>query len=259
MISIEAVSHAYGATPILSGLTLDIPRGGVTALVGPNGAGGKSTLLGGLIARLMPPLQSGRITVDGLDVSTTPPTDQLARRLAILPPQASEAAPPRLTVAELVSFGRYPHHKGRPGAEDRAMVQAALHAFDLEDLADRPLDNLSGGQRQRAHVAMTYAQDTEFVLLDEPLNNLDIAASRSLMQLLRRVAHEHGRTIVTVLHDINYACAYADHMVTLRGGGGALGGPMGAPDQIVTDGLLDEVFGTPARVHRVEDRVTVLV
>ncbi|WP_421703734.1 ABC transporter ATP-binding protein [Aliiroseovarius sp.] len=250
MISVSEVSHAYGQTPILTDLTLEIPRGGVTALVGPNGAG-KSTLLG-LIARLMP-LQCGRITVDGLDVTTTP-TDQLARRLSILP-QASEVAP-RLTVAELVSFGRYPHHKGRPGPEDRAKVAEAIAAFDLEDLADRPLDNLSGGQRQRAHVAMTFAQDTEFVLLDEPLNNLDIAASRSLMQLLRRVAHDHGRTIVTVLHDINYACAYADHMVTLRGG---QLGPMGAPGEVVTDSLLDAVFGTPARVHRVEDRVTVLV
>lgn len=250
MIVVSSVSHAYGATPILSDMTLEIPRGGVTALVGPNGAG-KSTLLG-LIARLMP-LQAGQITVDGLDVTTTA-TDALARKLAILP-QASEVAL-RLTVAELIGFGRYPHHKGRPGPTDRAKVAEAIASFELEDLTGRPLDSLSGGQRQRAHVAMTFAQDTEFVLLDEPLNNLDIAASRSLMQLLRRVAHEHGRTVVTVLHDINYACAYADHMVTMKDG---QLGPMGPPSEIVSDTLLDEVFGTRARVHRVEDRVTVLV
>ncbi len=159
--------------------------------------------------------------MDGLDVTTTP-SDQMARRLSILP-QASEVAP-RLTVAELVGFGRYPHHKGRPGPEDHAKVAQALADFELEDLSHRPLDHLSGGQRQRAHVAMTFAQDTDYVLLDEPLNNLDIAASRSLMKLLRRMAHDHGRTVVTVLHDINYACAYSDHMVTLRAG---QLGPMG--------------------------------
>lgn len=250
MISISEVSFRHGPTPILHNVTLDIPKGGITALVGANGAG-KSTLLGG-IARLLP-LQSGAISVDGLDVTTTK-SDVLARKLAILP-QSSEAAP-RLTVRELVGFGRYPHHKGRPGAQDLAQIQNALEAFDLVALADRALDSLSGGQRQRAQVAMTFAQDTDYVLLDEPLNNLDIAASRSLMALLQGLTRDHGRTIVTVLHDINYACAYADHMVTLSQG---RLGPCGAPSDIVSQDLLAEIFNTDAEVLRHEDRVLVQV
>jgi iron complex transport system ATP-binding protein len=250
MIQISGLSHRYGATPILSDLSLTLPRGGVTALVGANGAG-KSTLLS-LIARLMP-IQSGRIEVDGMEVGKTPTRD-LARKLAILP-QAAEVAP-RLTVRELVGFGRYPHHRGRATAEDHQKVEEALVAFDLQDLADRPLEALSGGQRQRAHVAMTFAQDTDYVLLDEPLNNLDIAASRSLMKRLRALAHEHGRTVVTVLHDINYACAYADHMVTLTGG---QLGPMGRPAEIVSKELLAQVFGTDAEVVKTDAGVLVQV
>ncbi|WP_299927047.1 ATP-binding cassette domain-containing protein [uncultured Pelagimonas sp.] len=250
MISISGVSYRYGSAPILEDLTLEIPKGGITALVGANGAG-KSTLLG-LVARLMP-LQSGAVNVDGLNVTTTK-SDVLARKLAILP-QASEAAP-RLTVRELVGFGRYPHHKGRPGPQDVAHIQNALEAFDLVALADRPLDSLSGGQRQRAQVATTFAQDTEYVLLDEPLNNLDIAASRSLMALLQGLTRDHGRTIVTVLHDINYACAYADHMVTLVDG---TLGPCGAPRDIVSQDLLTQIFNTDANVIRHENRVLVQV
>lgn len=250
MIQISGLSHRYGATPILSDLSLTLPRGGVTALVGANGAG-KSTLLS-LIARLMP-IQSGRIEVDGMEVGKTPTRD-LARKLAILP-QAAEVAP-RLTVRELVGFGRYPHHRGRATAEDHQKVEEALVAFDLLDLADRPLEALSGGQRQRAHVAMTFAQDTDYVLLDEPLNNLDIAASRSLMKRLCALAHDHGRTVVTVLHDINYACAYADHMVTLTGG---QLGPMGRPAEIVSNELLSQVFGTDAEVVKSDAGVLVQV
>ncbi|XDB00084.1 ATP-binding cassette domain-containing protein [Sulfitobacter sp. LCG007] len=239
MISIRDVSHIYGDAPILSDVTLEIPTGGVTALVGPNGAG-KSTLLS-LVARLIP-LQKGRIEVAGLDITRTPSRD-LARRLAILP-QTTEVAP-RLTVAELVSFGRYPHHLGRPGPGDRDHVARAIETFQLGALADRSLDRLSGGQRQRAFVAMVFAQDTEVVLLDEPLNNLDIAASRSLMRTLRTLAEDHGRTVVVVLHDINYAAAYADHMVTLAGG---RLGPCGAPVKILDEALLRTVFGTDAAV-----------
>jgi iron complex transport system ATP-binding protein len=250
MISIRDVSHSYGDQPILSTVTLDIPTGGVTALVGPNGAG-KSTLLS-LVARLIP-LQRGRIEVAGLDVARTPSRD-LARRLAILP-QTTEVAP-RLTVTELIGFGRYPHHLGRPGPGDHAHVARAIETFELGALAHRSLDSLSGGQRQRAFVAMVFAQDTEVVLLDEPLNNLDIAASRSLMRILRRLADDHGRTVVVVLHDINYAAAYADRIVTLAGG---RLGPCGAPGEIVTEALLRDVFGTDAAVLRDGGQVMVRV
>ncbi|QHQ35148.1 iron ABC transporter ATP-binding protein [Algicella marina] len=239
MIEIEGVRYEIEGKPILADIDLTLPKGQVTALIGPNGAG-KSTLLS-LIARLLP-LQTGRITVDGLEVGVCA-SDVLARKLSILP-QSHEIGL-RLTVRELVSFGRYPYHKGRPSTEDRAIVEAALATFDLTDLAQRRLTTLSGGQRQRALVAMTYAQDTGYILLDEPLNNLDIAASRALMALLRELAEQHSRTVVIVLHDINYASGYADNIVTMRNG---RLGPQGAPGAIVNAGLLRDVFGTDAAV-----------
>lgn len=163
---------------------------------------------------------------------------------------------PRLTVRELVSFGRYPHHKGQPDPADHTKVSEAIALFDMDALADCPLDTLSGGQRQRAQVAMTYAQDTEYLLLDEPLNNLDIAASRALMQLLRELAHSHGRSILVVLHDLNYAAAYADHIVAMAAGRIVRAGP---PVEIVTADMVREVFATDAEVHRVGDRTFVQV
>lgn len=248
MIRIENVSHSYGHAPILRDVSLTLEPGGVTALVGPNGAG-KSTLLG-LIARLIP-LQQGRIRIGDLTIGECP-TDVLARRLAILP-QISHMAP-RLTVRELIGFGRYPHHKGRPSATDHARVEEAIDLFALARLAHRPLDTLSGGQRQRALVAMTFAQDTDTILLDEPLNNLDIAASRSLMQLLTSLAHDHGRSVVIVLHDLNYASRYADHIVAMAGGRVIRTGPQ---EEIVTDRLLSEVFATDATVAHVAGRPVV--
>ena len=245
MISVSGLSYAYGEAQILSDVSLEIPKGDVTALIGPNGAG-KSTLLS-LIARLIP-TQAGRITVDELEVGACASGD-LAKRLSILP-QVPEVAS-RLTVAELVAFGRYPHHKGRASREDAAIVENAIGVFDLEVFADRALDTMSGGQRQRALLAMIYAQDTDYILLDEPLNNLDIAGSRSLMQLMRKMADEHGRTIVIVLHDINYAASYADRIVTLAEG---RLGPLGPPGEIVNAGLLRDVFGTEAAVHNLSGK-----
>ncbi len=250
MITVTGVGYKIGKTTILEDINLTIPKGGVTALIGPNGAG-KSSLLG-LIARLTT-LQMGRITVDDLGVGACA-NDVLARKLAILP-QTNEVAP-LLTVRELVSFGRYPHHKGRPTARDDEMIDQALQRFDLKDFADRRLDTLSGGQRQRAQVAMTFAQDTDYILLDEPLNNLDIAASRALMKELRDLAENHGRTIVIVLHDINYAAAYADLIVAMKNGKISA---TGAPDQVVTQGLLEDVFETSPKVHRIEGKVLVEV
>ncbi|MEM9639375.1 MAG: ATP-binding cassette domain-containing protein, partial [Pseudomonadota bacterium] len=182
MIDIDGVSYRIGGQQILRDVSLRIAPGGVVALIGPNGAG-KSTLLS-LIARLQA-LQSGRISVNGLPVGQVA-DDALARVLAILPQDLTVTS--RLTVRDLVGFGRYPYHKGRPTAQDDALVADALRSFDLEDIAGRVLETLSGGQRQRAFVAMAYAQDTAYLLLDEPLNNLDIAASRALMTRLQMLA-----------------------------------------------------------------------
>ena len=197
MIQVSQLSYDLGGTRILNDVNLDIAEGEITALIGPNGAG-KSTLLS-LIARVMP-YRIGAISVDELRIGQCD-TRTLAKRLSILP-QTPQIAP-RLSVRDLVFLGRYPHHRGRPGPHDRGLVAQALTLFDLNGLADRALDDLSGGQRQRALLAMIFAQDTEYMLLDEPLNNLDIAASRNLMKLLRTLCAQYDRTIVIVQHDIN--------------------------------------------------------
>lgn len=250
MISITGLSHNFGGAPILDEISLTIPKGGVTALVGANGAG-KSTLLS-LISRLMP-IQTGEIIVDDLTVGSCD-NDVLARKLSIL--SQSNNIAPRLTVQELVSFGRYPYHKGRPDKTDHIQIDETIATFELDEFRHRALDTLSGGQQQRAQIAMIFAQDTSYMLLDEPLNNLDIATSRSLMQLIQRLATDHKRTIVMVLHDINYASAYADHMVTLIKG---RLGVMGHPGKIVSSDMLSKVFGTDAEVYHMDGQPMVRV
>ena len=250
MIRIENLSHKIDGNPILNDLSLEIPKHQITALVGANGAG-KSTLLS-LIARLSP-LQTGTIHVDELEIGQCS-SDALARRLSILPQVIHMEA--RLTIRELVSFGRYPHCRGKLSDKDWRKVDEAIEVLDLKELQHRPIDQLSGGQRQRAYVAMTYAQDTEYMLLDEPLNNMDIAASRSLMRLLRQLCKDHGRAIVIVLHDINYASGYADNIVALANGTIK---SAGAPKDIVTTEFLKSIFATDAEVHMVGDRPYVLV
>ncbi|MFN3278785.1 MAG: ABC transporter ATP-binding protein [Paracoccus hibiscisoli] len=249
MIQIQGVSHAIGGTPILHDITTTLPKGRLTALIGPNGAG-KSTLLR-LVGRLEP-LQQGRITVAGHDVATTP-TDRLARVMAILGQQTAIAS--RLRLAELVAFGRWPHHKGRPGPQDQAQVWLALKAFALTDLADRFLDEVSGGQAQRAHIAMAWAQDTDWMLLDEPLNNLDMSHARSLMARLRGLVDQGGRSVAIVVHEINYAAAWADHVIALKGGRVVA---QGTAAEVLTETRLSELYETPIRVGTHQGRPLVL-
>src|SRR5690606_34998381 len=175
----EGVTKCYGRSLVVDDVHLDLPLGGVTALIGPNGAG-KSTLLS-IVGRLLG-ADAGRVSVAGLDVATTR-GDELAKRLAVL--RQDNHLDIRLTVRDLVTFGRYPHSKGRPTAEDLEHVERALAYLDLTELADRFLDQLSGGQRQRAFVAMVLCQDTDVILLDEPLNNLDLRHAVAMMGRLR--------------------------------------------------------------------------
>jgi len=249
MIRIENVSFRHRAAPILSDITLTIEKGGVVALVGPNGAG-KSTLLS-LVARLQP-LQAGTIEIDGLPVGATPGR-QLARVVAILRQDTTVAS--RLTVRELVGFGRFPHGRGRLSAADHAVIDAALARFDLADLAGRFIETLSGGQRQRALVAMAFAQGTDYLLLDEPLNNLDMYYARELMRALRAAADENGKTVVIVLHDINQASAHADRIVAMKGGRILADG---APCNVLTPDMLEAVFGLRARVETIGGKPFVL-
>jgi iron complex transport system ATP-binding protein len=239
MIEIKSVSLVREGQRVLDAIDLSLPKGGITALVGPNGAG-KSTLLS-LGARLLP-LQNGSITIDGLPVSSTP-GKVLARKLAIL--RQDPGPPPRVSVREMVGFGRFPHNGGRMTAEDRALVAEALDRFELTDLASRSLDRLSGGQRQRVMVAMTYAQGSDYILLDEPLNNLDMYHARKLMIELRRLADETGRTIVIVLHDINHAAASADRIIAMKDGRIEADG---TPPMIMRTEVLEAIYGFPVEV-----------
>ena len=239
MISIDSVVKQYSPSVRIGEVSLDIPAGGITALVGPNGAG-KSTILT-MIGRLLG-IDEGTIEVGGLNVATTK-SSELARTLSILRQENHFIA--RLTVRQLVGFGRFPHSKGRLSAEDEAIIDRYIGFLDLEELEGRYLDQLSGGQRQRAYVAMVLAQETEYVLLDEPLNNLDIARSVEMMRMLERAAHEFSRTIVIVLHDINFAARYASQICALKDGNVAF---MGTPEEIMRDEVLTDIFDTPVTV-----------
>jgi len=243
MIVATGVRKAYAANVVVDDVSITLPRGGITAIIGPNGAG-KSTFLS-IVSRLSP-ADAGTVTVDGLDVSRTP-GPVLAQRLAILRQDNHMTA--RLTVRELVAFGRYPHSKGRPTLEDQAHVQRALDYLDLQPLADRFLDELSGGQRQRAFVAMVLCQDTDYVLLDEPLNNLDLRHAAGMMKLLKRAAQELGKTVVVVLHDINFASVYADHIVAMRDARLVAQGP---PATIITPEALHAIYGMDIQVQLID-------
>lgn len=248
-IEAQSVCSSYGDTQVLHDVTACFAQGGVTSLIGPNGAG-KSTLLG-VMSRLQSS-DSGRVLVDGVDVSVNGGRE-LARRLAVL--RQENAVSIRLTVRELVGFGRFPHNGGRPTPDDAQYVDYALSAMELEELADRYLDELSGGQRQRAHIAMVLAQDTDYVLLDEPLNNLDLRHATSIMRLLRRTAAERGKTIVLVIHDINIAAAYSDRIIAMKDGQIIADG---TPAEIMCTRVLREVYDMEMQVAQIAGRYVAL-
>ena len=243
MIEVEHVSKRYGRETVLDDISLTIRRGGLTSIIGPNGAG-KSTLLS-VMSRLLKS-DGGHVRVDGMDVTSTPgPT--LARRLSILRQDNHFEA--RLTVRDLVAFGRYPYSGGRLTPEDLVQIEAALRYVELEDLQHRFLDELSGGQRQRAFVAMVLCQDTDYVLLDEPLNSLDMKHAVGMMRRLRGVCDELGKTIVVVLHDINFASCYSDRIVAMKDGRLLR---HGTPAEIMTPATLREIYDMDVRVEVID-------
>ncbi len=249
MIEIKDVTKRYDGTTVLDSVSLTIEPGGVTSIIGPNGAG-KSTLLS-VISRLAP-ADGGTVTVDGLDVASTP-GEVLARRLAVL--RQDNHMPVRLTVRELVAFGRFPHSGGRLTAEDLELVEEAIAYFELGDLAERHLDQLSGGQRQRAYVAMVLCQNTDYVLLDEPLNNLDMRHSVQMMRRLRRMADDYGKTVVLVVHDINFASCHSDTIVAMKNGAVAA---RGRTADMMTPEVLNPVYDLDIDVHELGgDRIGV--
>jgi iron complex transport system ATP-binding protein len=244
----EALRLAYRPDRVVvPGLDLELPHGAVTAVIGANGSG-KSTILRAL-ARLLRPA-SGHVLLDGHDVHHMR-TREVARRLGLLP--QSPLAPEGLTVRDLVRRGRTPHTTllRQWSEKDEAALTAALDATELADLADEAVDTLSGGQRQRAWLALVIAQGTPWLLLDEPTTFLDIAHQLDVLELVRRLNREEGRSVVMVLHDLNQACRYADHLVALQEGAVVAAGH---PAEIVTEELVATVFDLNARI--VPDPVT---
>ena len=237
----RGLTLSYDDRRITEDLDLQIPRGEITVILGPN-ACGKSTLLRAL-SRLLTP-QHGDVLLDGDEIRRMPPK-ALARRLGLLP--QTSTAPPGITVVDLIARGRFPHQRmlSQWSEADQLAVARAMEATRTTPLADRLVEELSGGQRQRVWIAMVLAQDTPVMLLDEPTTYLDISHQLELMELVRGLNRDEGRTVALVLHDLNQACRYADHLIVMSDGRIA---SRGRPDEVMTEQLLAEVFSLEARV-----------
>lgn len=235
MIKINSVKKAYSDEVKIGPLDINIPKAGLTSLIGPNGAGKSTTLL--MIGRLLD-IDEGQISVANMDISSSKSQD-LAKILTILRQENHFVT--RLTVRQLVGFGRFPYSKGRLSKRDESIISKYIDFLGLSDLENRYLDELSGGQRQRAYVAMVLCQETEYVLLDEPLNNLDVARSVQMMEHLRHAADEFGRTILTVMHDINFAAKYSDRICAMKDGQIAA---FGTVEEVMDSEILTDIFET---------------
>ncbi|HHZ01319.1 MAG TPA: ATP-binding cassette domain-containing protein [Tissierellia bacterium] len=239
MIKINNVRKAYCDEVNIGPLNISIPKAGLTSLIGPNGAGKSTTLL--MIGRLLN-MDEGQISVANMDISSSKSED-LAKILTILRQENHFVT--RLTVRQLVGFGRFPYSKGRLTKIDESIISKYIDFLGLTDLENRYLDELSGGQRQRAYVAMVLCQETEYVLLDEPLNNLDVARSVQMMEHLRKAADEFGRTILTVMHDINFAAKYSDRICAMKDGKIVA---FGTVEEVMDSDILTNIFDTKIEV-----------
>lgn len=230
---IKDLTKKYDGKAVVDSVSFEIPKGNVISLIGPNGAG-KSTVMG-IISRLIA-RDAGLVTFDGTDISKWK-SKELSKRLAIL--TQSNHVQMKLTVRELVSFGRFPYSGGRLTEEDTAYVDKAIEYMELQEFEDRFIDELSGGQRQRAYIAMVIAQDTEYVLLDEPTNNLDIYHATNMMKIVRRLCDELGKTVILVLHEINYAAFYSDYICAFVDGKIA---KFGTVAEVITKETLSDIY-----------------
>lgn len=212
MIKIKELTKMFGRKTVVDDVSVNIEPGTITSFIGPNGAG-KSTLLS-MVSRLLN-ADTGEVLLDKNDVKKWK-SNAFAKRVSIL--RQANYINVRLTIRELVSFGRYPYSKGHLTEEDNQFVEQAMEYMNLTDMQDMYLDELSGGQKQRAFIAMVIAQDTDYILLDEPLNNLDMKHSVQIMKILRKLVDELGRTVIIVLHDINFASVYSDRIVAMKDG-----------------------------------------
>lgn len=245
MIEAQAVGKQYLDKTVLAEIDLQLPKGELIAFIGPNGAG-KSTLLS-IMSRLQGDF-SGQLYIDQGEIRAWD-SKELAQRLAIL--KQSNQVQARITVAELVAFGRFPYSRGRLTAADDKLIHQALAEMHLTDLAEAEIQTLSGGQLQRAYIAMILAQDTEYILLDEPLNNLDMNHANQMMHLLRRLVTKLGKTVLLVIHDINFAAGFADEIIALKNGRLF---KQGTVDEVITPAVLGELYEMEVKVVSYEGR-----
>ena len=242
---ISNLTKRYDAKTVVDSVSFDIPHGKVISFIGPNGAG-KSTVLG-IVSRLIE-RDEGEVHFEGRDVANWKSKD-LAKRLAIL--TQTNAVQMKLSVRELVSFGRFPYLGSRLTAEDERIVDRALGYMELEEFSDRFIDELSGGQRQRAFIAMVIAQDTEYILLDEPTNNLDIYHATNMMKIVRRLCDDLGKTVILVLHEINYAAFYSDYICAFVDGKVA---KFGTVEEVITKENLRDIYQVDFEILEIEGR-----
>lgn len=244
-MQIKNLTKKYDDKAVVDSVSFEIPKGKVISLIGPNGAG-KSTVMG-MISRLIAH-DSGQVNFEGTDI-TKWKSKELSKRLAIL--TQSNNIQMKLTVRELVAFGRFPYSGGRITKEDREIIDKAISYMELEEFQDRFIDELSGGQRQRACIAMVIAQDTEYVLLDEPTNNLDIYHATNMMKIVRRLCDELGKTVVLVLHEINYAAFYSDYICAFVNGKIA---KFGTVEEVMTKENLSEIYKVDFEIMEIEGK-----
>lgn len=242
---VKDLSKSYDGKLVVDGVNFEIPKGKILSLIGPNGAG-KSTVMG-MISRLIAS-DSGLIDFEGKPLQKWK-SRELSKRLAIL--TQSNNIQMKLTVRELVNFGRFPYSGSHLTQEDEKIVDKAIAYMELTEMQDQFIDELSGGQRQRAYIAMVIAQDTEYVLLDEPTNNLDIYHSTNMMKIVRRLCDELGKTVILVLHEINYAAFYSDYICAFVNGKIA---KFGTVDEVITKENLSEIYNVDFEIMKIEGK-----
>lgn len=242
-IVLEHIDKHYHEKPVVRQVSLEIAEGQFTAFIGPNGAG-KSTLLG-IISRLINP-DSGQVSLDGQNLQQMK-NAEIARKMAIL--KQANHTELRLSVEDLVAFGRFPYSRGHLTAQDHQMIDQSIQYMELEPMRHQQLSELSGGQRQRAYIAMVLTQDTKYILLDEPLNNLDMKHSAQIMRVLKDLCVNHGKSIIVVIHDINFASVYADQIIAMKHGALVY---QGTPQQIMHEDILQDIFDFHIPIQQIQ-------
>jgi len=245
MIQTHNLCLNYANTKVLKDINLTFKSSGITSIIGPNGAG-KSSLLS-LVCRLQL-ASSGKVSFDGQDIQQID-NAKLAKEMSILRQENHIVS--RLSVRDLVCFGRFPYHRGRPTQNDSEQINRAIKLLDLNDFKDRYISELSGGQRQRAFIAMVLAQQTDYLFLDEPLNNLDMKHSVNIMKTLKKAADEMNKSVILVMHDINFAASYSDEIIAMKQGRVI---HQDTPDKLMTTRILSDIYDMELNVEKINGK-----